>query len=69
MQTGSETSSTALTYTLLYLAHNPSVQRKLQAELDAVVGPHRQVNLDDQANLPYMNAFIAELQRLSLIHI
>lgn len=41
----------------------PEVQARAQAELDAVVGPHRLPTLDDRAELPYVNAVIDEVLR------
>ena len=42
---------------------NPDVQRKAQAELDAVVGPHRLPTHDDKESLPYINAIVRESLR------
>ena len=52
-----------MTYFVLYMAHHPSVQRKLHAEVDSVIGDSRQVNLEDRQSLPYVTAFISEVQR------
>lgn len=38
---GSETTSTSINWTILYLLHKPAVQDKLHAELDRVVGRSR----------------------------
>ncbi len=40
---GSETTSTTINWTVLYLLHNPKVQDKIHAELDQIVGKNRQV--------------------------
>ena len=45
------------------MASNPEVQKKAQAELDAVVGPHRLPEFSDQSSLPYLGAVIKELLR------
>ena len=42
---------------------HPDVQRKAQAEIDAVVGQDRLPNFSDQAKLPYVNAIIKETLR------
>ena len=39
------------------------VQKKVQAELDAVVGKSRLTSLADQSNLPYTEAVLMEIQR------
>ncbi|KAJ5521000.1 hypothetical protein N7463_001453 [Penicillium fimorum] len=41
----------------------PESVRRVQEELDRVVGSDRLPNWDDQAQLPYLNAFIREVQR------
>ena len=64
---GSETTSTSLMFTLLYLVHFPSVQRRLQAEIDAVVGRSRLPCLADKEQMPYLEAFMAEVQRHAIV--
>ena len=41
----------------------PGVQRKAQAELDAVVGPRRLPDFEDRDALVYVNAIIKEALR------
>ncbi len=45
------------------MAHYPEVQAKAQAELDAVVGPHRLPEFNDRDELVYVNAVIKETLR------
>lgn len=45
------------------MALHPEVQKKAQAELDAVVGPGRLPDHSDQPNMPYMNALVKEALR------
>ena len=45
------------------MALNPDVQRKAQAELDAVVGPDRLPEHEDRALLPYVDAIAKESLR------
>ncbi len=47
----------------LVLASFPEAQKKAQAELDAVVGPHRLPDFADQESLPYVCAVIKECLR------
>ena len=47
----------------LAMSLNPDVQRKAQAELDAVVGPHRLPEYDDEESLRYMRALAKECLR------
>ena len=45
---GSGTTSNTLSFALLYLCKQPEIQKKLQAEIDKVVGQSRQPVLDDR---------------------
>uniref|UniRef100_A0A8D2CY40 Cytochrome P450 1A n=1 Tax=Sciurus vulgaris TaxID=55149 RepID=A0A8D2CY40_SCIVU len=62
---GFDTVSKALSWSLMYLVSNPTIQQKIHAELDAVVGQNRLPKFSDRAQLPYMNAFILEMLRHS----
>lgn len=46
--------------TLLALSLYPEVQKKAQAELDAIVGPNRLPSFSDRDSLVYINALIKE---------
>lgn len=45
---------------------HPEVQRKAQAEVDAVVGGDRLPRMADMEHLPYVNAVIKETMRWSI---
>ncbi|KAM5291737.1 cytochrome P450 1A1-like [Ctenodactylus gundi] len=60
---GFDTVTTAISWSLLYLVKNPRVQRKIQEELDTVIGRERPPRLADRPQLPYMEAFILEIFR------
>ena len=45
------------------MANYPEAQKRAQAELDTVVGPHRLPTLDDEKHLPYVRALIRECLR------
>ena len=45
------------------LVHYPHVQRRLQEEVDSVVGQGRRVAFRDREGMPYTRAFIKELLR------
>uniref|UniRef100_A0A8C3HKY0 Cytochrome P450 n=1 Tax=Chrysemys picta bellii TaxID=8478 RepID=A0A8C3HKY0_CHRPI len=64
---GTETTSTTIRWALLYMALYPDVQERVQAEIDAVIGQSRQPAMDDRDNMPYTNAVIHEVQRISNI--
>ncbi|XP_063952387.1 cytochrome P450 2U1-like [Lytechinus pictus] len=61
---GTETTSTVLSWAILYLALYPEIQRKVQCELDAVVGNGRQPAISDRARLPYCEATLMETMRI-----
>ena len=48
------------------MALYPEVQKKAQAEIDAVVGPTRLPDFDDRPFLPYINAIVKESTRWHL---
>ena len=50
---GSETTSTTLTWSFLYMVRYPEIQRKVQKELDEVVGMARMPSMKDKPDLPY----------------
>ncbi len=60
---GHETTATLLTWTLFNLAKNPTVETKLHAELQTVLGG-RQPTLADMAKLPYTRMVLDETLRL-----
>jgi len=49
------------------MALYPEVQKKAQAEIDAVIGPNRLPDFEDRPSLPYINAIIKELARWHLV--
>lgn len=64
---GSETTSTTLTWAALYMVRYPDVQKKVQDELDKVVGQNRHPSIKDKPNLPYTEAVLMEIQRYANI--
>jgi cytochrome P450 len=45
---GADTTSVTLSWAMLYLLHNPDVEKKVQEELDLVVGRSRLPTLADR---------------------
>ena len=45
---GSGTTSHTLSYALLFLCKHPEIQKRLQSEIDQVIGQSRQPVLDDR---------------------
>lgn len=62
---GQDTNSTAMTWIILLLIKYPHIQKKLQEEIDRVVGQDRVASAGDRARLPYVQAFIYESLRYS----
>ncbi|KAK8232213.1 cytochrome P450 [Phyllosticta capitalensis] len=60
---GSDTSSSTLITFVLACCAFPDVLPAAREELDRVVGAARSPSLDDQADLPYINAFVKEVFR------
>ncbi|KAI0335310.1 cytochrome P450 [Cubamyces sp. BRFM 1775] len=60
---GADTSFSTLQTFFLAMALHPDVQRKAQVELDAVVGPMRLPEFEDQRSLPYIQAIVKECLR------
>jgi cytochrome P450 len=51
----------------LALVLYPQVQRRAQAELDAVIGRDRLPTFDDRMRLPYIEALCKELMRWKMV--
>ncbi|NXR14481.1 CP1A4 protein, partial [Semnornis frantzii] len=62
---GFDTVTTALSWSLMYVALYPDIQKKIQEELDQTIGCERRPRLSDRSMLPYMEAFILEMFRHS----
>nr|XP_054773774.1 cytochrome P450 2U1-like [Lytechinus pictus] len=63
----SETTTTTLRWLMLHLITKPDIQKKIQAEIDKVVGRDRFPTLQDKPNLPYTEATILEVLRLNFV--
>jgi len=64
---GSDTTTNSLSWALLYLAKHPDIQKKVQQEIDDVIGRERTPAMTDQKAMPYAEANIMEAQRLASI--
>ena len=49
------------------MALYPEVQKRAQAEIDAVIGPNRLPEFHDRPSLPYINAVVKETSRWNLV--
>ncbi|XP_016065741.1 PREDICTED: cytochrome P450 2D14 [Miniopterus natalensis] len=60
---GMVTTATTLTWALLLMILHPDVQRRVQQEIDEVIGQARQPEMGDQAQMPFTMAVLHEVQR------
>ncbi|XP_078592882.1 cytochrome P450 2J2-like [Branchiostoma floridae x Branchiostoma japonicum] len=60
---GTDTTSNTLLWSLLYMTLNPEIQKKVQKELDAVVGESLP-SLSHRSQLHYVNACLLEVMRI-----
>uniref|UniRef100_A0A8C3X0Y0 Cytochrome P450 2W1 n=1 Tax=Catagonus wagneri TaxID=51154 RepID=A0A8C3X0Y0_9CETA len=60
---GTETTAATLQWAALLMCKHPSVQGRVQGELDRVLGPGQLPRPEDQRSLPYTNAVLHEAQR------
>ncbi|XP_036400145.1 vitamin D 25-hydroxylase [Megalops cyprinoides] len=60
---GTETTTNAIRWAMLYMALHPSVQDKVQKEIDSVVGNSRPPSLEDRPQMPYVEAVLHEVLR------
>ncbi|XP_071854953.1 cytochrome P450 2U1-like isoform X1 [Apostichopus japonicus] len=61
---GTETTSTSLTWAVLYMMTHPNVQENVQKELDEVVGREKLPSYSNRGDCPYTEATLLELQRI-----
>ncbi|KJA17541.1 hypothetical protein HYPSUDRAFT_206134 [Hypholoma sublateritium FD-334 SS-4] len=60
---GTDTSVASLHTFILAMLLHPTVQKRIQAEIDDAVGPGRLPTMADSPALPYLNAVVRELMR------
>ncbi|KAL6110779.1 cyp2u1 [Pungitius sinensis] len=63
---GTDTTANSVLWVLLYMVLHPDVQDKVQTEIDEVVGRHRPLSSTDKGSLPFTEATIMEVQRMTV---
>lgn len=64
---GGDTTVSSVYSFFLAMTLYPDVQKKAQAEIDAVVGPDRLPSFSDRASLPYIEALAKEILRWNAV--
>ncbi|MBZ3885985.1 Cytochrome P450 2U1 [Sciurus carolinensis] len=64
---GTDTTTNSLLWCLLYMSLNPDIQEKVHEEIERVIGADRPPSLTDKAQMPYTEATIMEVQRLTVV--
>ena len=59
------TTATTLRWTLLFMAHHPDVQHKVQNEIDAQIRTERALSYADRSQLPYVESVLQEVMRFA----
>lgn len=67
MGAGTETTTTTLLWGLIYMMLHPHIQKRVQEELDEVIGSDRNASWNDRSRTPYTKATLYEIQRISAI--
>ncbi|KAK0422564.1 hypothetical protein QR680_007640 [Steinernema hermaphroditum] len=62
---GMETTVTTLRHAILHMIRSPKIQARIHKEIDEVIGREKEICMSDQKLLPYVNATIQEVQRIS----
>ena len=64
IEAGTDTTSTTLLWSVLYMGLYPEIQKRCQVEIEDKIGS-RPPTIDDVQHLPYVRATVMETQRLS----
>ena len=62
---GSESESVMMRWAIRLLSCYPIVQKRIQEEIDTVVGKGKQVSWDLRSKMPYTMAVLKEIQRFA----
>ncbi|XP_071950035.1 cytochrome P450 2U1-like [Antedon mediterranea] len=62
---GTDTTSSTILWIITYLLNYPQIQKKVQHEVDEVLGQEKAPKYSDRLSMPFLEATIMEVQRLS----
>ncbi|XP_013404323.1 cytochrome P450 2C15 [Lingula anatina] len=62
---GTDTTANTLRWSLVHMVNEPHVQKKVQQEINEVIGQGRVVKMEDKIRMPYTEATILEVFRMS----
>ncbi|XP_071961304.1 cytochrome P450 2J5-like [Antedon mediterranea] len=62
---GTDTSTSTILWFLQYMVCYPAIQQRIQQEIDTATGKERSLTSGDKLKVPYFEATICEVQRLS----
>ena len=64
---GTETPSTAINWSVLFMVRYPDIQDKVYQEISNVIGSDCLPSINDRTHLPYVEAVLQEVLRHSVI--
>ncbi|XP_043369573.1 cytochrome P450 2U1 isoform X2 [Dermochelys coriacea] len=64
---GTDTTTNTLLWCLLYMSLYPEIQEKVHAEIELVIGRDRAPSLTNKAHMPFTEATIMEVQRMTVV--
>ena len=64
---GTETTSTSVSWFLLYMITHPEIQLRVQQEIDTAVGRDRLPKISDKSSLPFTEAVTLEVLRIQTV--
>ena len=62
---GQDTTINTISWGIIYLLYEPDIMRKMQEEMDSVIGDDQLIGVDDGNKLPYTSAVMKEVQRMA----
>jgi len=64
---GSNTTLASLEWSTVILAAYPDIQKRIQQEIDDVIGKERRPKFSDRNQMPYLQAFMWEIWRFRTV--